>query len=272
MMNRFCDPSRNFIKYEAVPFIFQESSSEYKCYQQILNCEMINFYKDRFSVKCIFNKKGKYKLELFGNKDGGPKTYNILTYIVLVEQNIKRELEFPKYFNESKQIKIVEPLYNNIKSGDKVKFKIKSHLDKIIIVDEQWYYLDKGENVILVIDIQGALSIKDMLPDTLFIFILPPTMRELKKRLEGRNTETHEKVVERFKKAYEEINEVTKYNYVVINDEVDNAALKVKSILIAEHSRVDRIEQVFLNNPEEEMHEILLEDEKTFINKKSKIK
>ena len=119
---------------------------ENKCYQQILNCEIINFYKDRFSVKCIFNKKGKYKVELFGNKDGGPKTYNILTYIVVVEQNNKKKLEFPKYFNESKQIKIVEPLYNNIKSGDKVKFKIKSHLDKIIIVDEQWYYLDKGEN------------------------------------------------------------------------------------------------------------------------------
>ena len=119
---------------------------ENKCYQQILNYDMINFYKDRFSVKCIFNKKGKYKVELFGNKDGGPKTYNILTYIVVVEQNNKKELEFPKYFNESKQIKIVEPLYNNIKSGDKVKFKIKSHLDKIIIVDEQWYYLDKGEN------------------------------------------------------------------------------------------------------------------------------
>lgn len=132
-------------------------------------------------------------------------------------------------------------------------------------------HLDKGENVILVIDIQGALNIKEMLPDTLFIFILPPTMRELKKRLENRKTETHEKVIERFKKAYEEINEVTKYNYVVINDKVENAALKVKSILIAEHSRVDRIEQVFLNNPEEEMHEILLEDEKTFINEKTEI-
>ena len=119
---------------------------ENKCYKQILNCDIINFYEDRFEVKCIFNKKGKYKVELFGNKDGGAKTYKILIYIILVKKNIRRELEFPKYFNESKLIKIIEPLYNNIKSGDKVKFKIKSHLDKIIIVDEQWYYLDKGEN------------------------------------------------------------------------------------------------------------------------------
>jgi len=119
---------------------------ENKCYKQILNCDIINFYEDRFEVKCIFNKKGKYKVELFGNKDGGAKTYKILIYIILVKKNIRRELEFPKYFNESKLIKIIEPLYNNIKSGDKVKFKIKSNLNKIIIVDEQWYYLDRGEN------------------------------------------------------------------------------------------------------------------------------
>ena len=109
---------------------------ENKCYKQILNCDIINFYEDRFEVKCIFNKKGKYKVELFGNKDGGAKTYKILIYIILVKKNIRRELEFPKYFNESKLIKIIEPLYNNIKSGDKVKFKIKSNLNKIIL-----YYL-----------------------------------------------------------------------------------------------------------------------------------
>ena len=119
---------------------------ENNCYKQILNCDMITYFDDRFKVKCIFNKKGKYKIELFGNKDGGPKTYNILVYIVLVEKDSKKELKFPKYYNESKQIKIFEPLYNNIKSGDKVKFKIKSNLDKIIIAADQWYYLNKGEN------------------------------------------------------------------------------------------------------------------------------
>ena len=132
--------------------------------------------------------------------------------------------------------------------------------------------LEKGIDVILVIEIQGAMKIKELIPEALFIFIMPPSENELMKRLKGRKTEDKKKIIERFNIAYKEINEVTKYNYVVINDKVENAALKVKSILIAEHSRVDRIEQVFLNNPEEEMHEILLEDEKTFINKKSKIK
>lgn len=117
-----------------------------KSYKQILNCDMINFFNNRFEVKCIFNQKGKYKIELFGNKDGGPKTYNILVYIIIVEKDNKKELKFPKFYNESKEIKIVKPLYNNIKSGDKVKFKIKSDLETIIIADEEWHYLNKGEN------------------------------------------------------------------------------------------------------------------------------
>ena len=119
---------------------------ENNCYKQVLNCDMVNFFNDRFKVKCIFNKKGKYKIELFGNKDGGPKTFIIIVYIIIVEKNNKKELKFPKFYNESKQIEIFEPLYNNIKSGDKVKFKIKSNLDKIIIADDHWYYLNKGEN------------------------------------------------------------------------------------------------------------------------------
>ncbi len=118
-------------------------------------------------------------------------------------------------------------------------------------------HLKKGEDVFLVIEIQGALKIKEILPDTLFIFILPPSMKELRRRLENRKTETPEKINKRFKTAYKEINEVAKYNYVIVNDEVEKAAAKLNSILVAERSRVDRIEEVLLNNPEEEMHELL---------------
>ena len=69
-----------------------------------------------------------------------------MVYIIIVENNVERELKFPSFYNESKQIRIFEPLYNNLKAGDKVKFKIKSNLDKIIIADEEWYYLNKDEN------------------------------------------------------------------------------------------------------------------------------
>lgn len=120
-------------------------------------------------------------------------------------------------------------------------------------------HLSKGQDVILEIEIQGAMQIKKLIPEALFIFIMPPSLNELKKRLVGRNTDTKEKILERFKIAYQEINDVTKYNYVVVNDEIDVAADKILSIIKAERCRVDRIEDVFLNTEEEYMHEMLVD-------------
>lgn len=126
-------------------------------------------------------------------------------------------------------------------------------------------YLNKGIDVILNIEIQGALQIKELIKDALFIFIMPPSMEELKRRLINRGTDSSEKILLRFKTAYQEINDVTKYNYVVVNDDLDKAVDKVEAILISEKCRVDRIEEVFLNNTEELLHEGLL-DNKIFIN------
>ena len=128
-------------------------------------------------------------------------------------------------------------------------------------------YLDKGIDVILIIEIQGALQIKDLIPEALFIFIMPPSMEELRYRLVHRGTDSPDKIISRFKRAYEEINEVTKYNYVVVNDEVEKASNKVISIMKAEKCRVDRIEEVYLNNQEELLHEGLIEN-KEFNNDK----
>ena len=119
--------------------------------------------------------------------------------------------------------------------------------------------LNQGLDVLLVIEIQGALKIKELVKEALFIFILPPSMSELRRRLIDRKTEDREKIIKRFKTAYNEINEVTKYNYVVINDVLDEAVEKVNSILISEKCRVDRIEEVYLGNEEEELHEILID-------------
>lgn len=119
--------------------------------------------------------------------------------------------------------------------------------------------LSKGIDVILEIEIQGAMQIKKLVPEALFIFIMPPTLEELKRRLVGRNTDSKEKIIERFKIAYKEINEVSKYNYVVVNDEVDNAVSKIQAIIKAEKCRVDRIEEVLLNNEEEYIHELLVD-------------
>ena len=119
--------------------------------------------------------------------------------------------------------------------------------------------LREGYDVILEIEIQGALKVKELVPDAIFVFVLPPSMNELKRRLISRGTDSMDKILGRFKTAYKEINEVTKYNYVVINDDIDIAVDKVKSILLSERCRVDRIEEVYLNNMEEELHELLVE-------------
>ena len=120
--------------------------------------------------------------------------------------------------------------------------------------------ITKGIDVILEIEIEGANNIKKLIPEALFIFIMPPSLKELVRRLKGRGTETNEKIIKRFNAAYKEINEVTKYNYVVVNDEVDTAVDKIESIIKAEKCRVDRIEEVYLDTKEEEIHELLMND------------
>ena len=121
--------------------------------------------------------------------------------------------------------------------------------------------LNQGIDVILEIEIEGATNIKKLIPEALFIFIMPPSLKTLVKRLKQRNTDTNEKILERFHTAYKEINEVTKYNYVVVNDNLEEAINKVEAIIKAEKCRVDRIEEVYLDTKEEEIHELLLAEE-----------
>lgn len=127
--------------------------------------------------------------------------------------------------------------------------------------------LDQGIDVILIIEVQGALIIKEKVKEAIFIFIMPPNMKELKTRLINRKTEDIEKINKRFKIAYNEINEFNKYNYVVVNDDLKEATNKVNAILISEKCRADRIEEVNLSNEEEFIHESLIDKE--FINEDS---
>ena len=121
----------------------------------------------------------------------------------------------------------------------------------------------------MVIEIQGALKVKELVSEAIFIFIMPPSMNELRRRLVNRGTDSRDKIFNRFKIAYKEINEVTKYNYVVVNDDLEKAVNKVNSILISERCRVDRIEDIYLNNMEEELHELLVE--KDFDNREKEL-
>lgn len=121
--------------------------------------------------------------------------------------------------------------------------------------------LDQGIDVILEIEIEGASNIKKLLPESIFIFIMPPSIKTLVKRLKKRNTDSNDKLLERFHKTYKEINEVTKYNYVVVNDILEDTVDKVEAIIKAEKCRVDRIEEVYLDTKEEEIHELLMEED-----------
>lgn len=127
--------------------------------------------------------------------------------------------------------------------------------------------LDAGIDVILEIEIEGASNIKKLIPEAIFIFIMPPSLKILVERLRRRGTDDKEKILKRFHTAYKEINEVSKYNYVVVNDILDEAIQKVESIIKAEKCRVDRIEEVYVDTKEEEIHELLMDD-KDFENEK----
>ena len=126
--------------------------------------------------------------------------------------------------------------------------------------------LNSGKDVILEIDVVGAQIIKEKFRNTLLIFILAPSMEEVKKRILNRKTENQEQIIDRFKTAYKEINEINKYNYVVINDDIEKCLEKVEAILISNKCRVDRIESMYVENEEEFMHELLMDEE--FINLK----
>lgn len=104
-------------------------------------------------------------------------------------------------------------------------------------VEEQ---LEKGNEVVLEIEVQGAIQVKAKKPDAVFIFIAPPSYEALEQRLRRRGTESEEIIKERLDKAHREIEQAPAYDYIVINDDVDNAADRIMAIIRAEHARCER--------------------------------
>ena len=99
--------------------------------------------------------------------------------------------------------------------------------------------LDAGEDILLEIDTQGALNVMKVMPEGLFIFLLPPSLEELAARLKGRGTETEESLHRRLGAAVDEIKLATRYRYVVVNDKVEDAQETIANIIEAEHHRSD---------------------------------
>jgi len=98
--------------------------------------------------------------------------------------------------------------------------------------------LNQGRDVVLEIDIQGALQVRKTYPKGVFIFILPPSMMELRKRITGRGSETEEAINIRMGETLKEVSYIDKYDYCVVNGELKEAVDRVAAIIKAEHSRV----------------------------------
>ena len=105
--------------------------------------------------------------------------------------------------------------------------------------------LAEGVDILLEIDTQGAINVMEKCPDGLFIFLVPPSLAELERRIRGRGSETEESLQRRMGSACKEIEDGRKYSYVVVNDTVKHAVQRIMAIRAAEHCRVDRNQEIF---------------------------
>ncbi|HPJ23737.1 MAG TPA: guanylate kinase [Bacillota bacterium] len=100
--------------------------------------------------------------------------------------------------------------------------------------------MEEGKEVIVEVEVQGALQVQEKIPEAVFIFIVPPSKKALIERLEKRGTDTAEKIKKRIEKAEREYSLAYKYDYIVVNDEVSNAADRIYAIIRAEHAKTER--------------------------------
>ena len=114
---------------------------------------------------------------------------------------------------------------------------------------------DAGHNIILEIEIDGALNVKKLYPDALLIFLLPPSIKELEKRLRERGTESEDVIADRIKRASEESKVIREYDYVVVNDTIDDCVSTIHNIVEIEGLKVYRQEEV-IHNIEQELSDI----------------
>ena len=134
-----------------------------------------------------------------------------------------------------------EDFLNQIEKGNLLEYAefcdnyYGTPLDK---VNEQ---LESGQEVVLEIEVQGAMQVKEKMPDGVYIFIAPPSMKALEERLIHRGTEDQTIIQKRLQKARNEIKVASEYGYMVVNDTVENAADRIMAIIRAEHARTDRV-------------------------------
>jgi guanylate kinase len=105
--------------------------------------------------------------------------------------------------------------------------------------------IDLGKDIFLEIEVQGALQVKKSFPEGVFIFLAPPSLSELRKRIEARGTESQDVIDNRLLMAKEEIEMMDVYDYVVENDTVENACERIKAIVMSENCKRERIAKIY---------------------------
>lgn len=129
------------------------------------------------------------------------------------------------------------------------RIKEDAFLEYMRVFDTDYYgtpkepvlrHLFEGRDVLLEIDVQGAMRVREKFPEAVLIFVAPPDMNTLKKRLIGRHTESIESIERRFAAAYAELKYIDRYDYIVLNEDIDIAVIRMESIVCSEKCRILR--------------------------------
>lgn len=111
--------------------------------------------------------------------------------------------------------------------------------------------LEAGKNVILEIEIQGALKVKERFPDTLLLFVTPPSAGELERRLRGRGTETDEVIKSRLKRAVEEAEFMDRYDYILVNDDLETCVREMHELIQAQRHKTSQNQEFIVGMKED---------------------
>ena len=139
----------------------------------------------------------------------------------------KDDIEGTDYFFVSREI-----FEDNIKKDNFLEYAIYNNNYYGTLKSFVFDNMDKGTNVLAVLDVQGALQIEKVFPDAISVFIMPPSFKELEKRLRARNSDTDEDIERRINIAKEEIKYKDRYDYIVVNDDIDRCTNEIRKLII----------------------------------------
>ncbi|MGI6316605.1 MAG: guanylate kinase [Christensenellales bacterium] len=174
--------------------------------------------KDAVRIKLLERCPGLYSSVSATTRTKRPGEKNGIDYIFLTAEEFLCMVEEGEFLEHTE--------YNGNSYGTPISF-----------VREQ---LDKGKDILLKIEVKGALEVKKAFPEALLVFMIPPTMEELWRRLVNRGTGNREECANRFKLAYEEMSYADQYDYVVVNDELEDTIDAIRAIYMAYGFRCDR--------------------------------